>query len=223
MAVIVVSYLSMNGWRANLLAVLVAVPLLASDYQIKTVKVLPIDSYPARATVSSVTIAADPYQNDDKSYTAFDVRDLNSKGYFPIHLIIRNSTSSFVTVRTRDVTLVTVSGQKLYTTPATIVVQDVIKGGLVSKLPKMKSHDQATSTKTGSPLLDFTGKEMTTRQIEPGGVSDGFIFFYTDEPKKPFFSGSKLVIPQVLDEGGHKAIGPFEISLDPALTPVTGK
>ncbi len=213
----------MKGLSAILLASLAAVPLSAGDYQIKIVKVLPVDSYPARATVGGLTIAADPYPNDEKSYSAFDVKDLNSKGYFPVHLIIRNSSSAFVTVRTREITLTTANGQKLYTTPATIVVQDVIKGGLVSKLPKMRSHDQSTSTKSGSPLLDFTGKELTNRQVEPGAVSDGFIFFYTDDPKKPFFPGSKLLIPQVLDEVSRKPLGPFEISLDAALAPAASR
>ncbi len=207
----------MKGFASAVLVVLVAVPLLGGDYQIKTVKVNAVDSYPAKVTIDGLTIAADPYPTDEKSYSAFDVKDLNSKGYFPIHLVIRNSSAEFVTVRTRNITLVTAEGQTLYTTPATLVVQDVIKGGLVSKLPKMKSHDQSTSTKTGSPLLDFTGKEMTNRQIEPGAVSDGFIFFYTDEPKKPIFSGSKLVIPQVVEEGSRKPLGPFEILLDSAL------
>ncbi len=213
----------MIGFRATLLAMLALVPALAAEYQIRTVKVLPVDSYPARVTVGGLTIAADPYPNDEKSYTAFDVKDLNSKGYFPIHLIIRNSSNSFITVRTRDITLTTAEGQKLYTTPATLVVQDVIKGGLVSKLPKMKSRDQSTSTRSGSPLLDFTGKELTNRQIEPGAVSDGFIFFYTDNPLMPLFRGSKLFIPQVLNDSDRKPLGPFEIPLDAALSATSSK
>lgn len=211
-------YQFMNRLRVALLATLAATSLLAADYQIKTIKVLPVESYPARVTIGDLTIAADPYPSDEKSYSVFDVKDLNSKGYFPVLLIIRNSSSAYITVRTRDITLQTSKGQKLYTTPATIVVQDVIKGGLVSKLPKMKSRDQSTSTRTGSPLLDFTGKELTNRQIEPGAVSNGFVFFYTDEPKKPFFPGSRLLIPQVMDEGNRKSLGPFEIPLDLALS-----
>ncbi len=189
----------------------------AGDYQLKTVQVLPIDSYPARVTIGGITIAADPYPTDEKSFTAFDIKDLNSKGYFPVHVIIQNASPNFVTLRIRNVVLVTNAGQEFYTTSATIVVQDVVKAGFVSKLPKMKSHDQSTSTKAGSPLLDFTGKELVNRQIEPGSVSSGFIFFYSPEPKKPLFSGSKLVIPNLIDEGTRKSIGPFSIPLDPAL------
>lgn len=187
------------------------------DYQIKTVKVLPIESYAARVSLGGITIAADPYSTDEKSFTAFDIKDLNSKGYYPVHIIIQNSTPNFITIRTRNVVLVTTEGQKLYTTSATIVVQDVVKAGFVSKLPKMKSRDQATSTRTGSPLLDFTGKELANRQIEPGTVSDGFLFFYNPEPKKSLFTGSKLIIPQLIDEGTRKTVGPFSIPLDPAL------
>jgi hypothetical protein len=195
----------------------------AFDYQIKTVQVMPIESYPAKVSIGAVTIAADPYPNDDKSFTAFDIKDLNSKGYFPVHVIIQNSSPNFITLKIRNVVLVTEGGQELYTTSATLVVQDVVKGGLISKLPKMKSHDQATSTKTGSPLLDFTAKELSNRQIEPGTVSAGFIFFFSPEPKKPFFNGSTLMIPQLIDEGSRKTLGPFTIPLDPALEPLKAK
>jgi hypothetical protein len=189
----------------------------ASDYQVKTVQVQPIENYPAKVTIGAVTIAADPYPTDEKSLTAFDIKDLNSKGYFPVHIIIQNSSKDFVSLKIRNVVLVTEGGQELYTTSATLVVQDVVKAGFISKLPKMQSRDQATSTKTGSPLLDFTAKELSNRQIEPGTVSAGFIFFYNPEPKKPFFKGSKVMIPQLIDEGSRKTIGPFTIPLDPAL------
>ncbi len=189
----------------------------AADYVIKTVQVLPIDSYPARASVGAITIAADPYSTNEKSYTAFDIKDLNSHGYFPLHLIIQNSSPNYITIRTRNIVLQIPGGQQLYTTSATIVVQDVVKAGFVSKLPKMKSHDQATSTKTGSPLLDFTGKELTNRQIEPGTVSDGFIFFYTPDTKKNLFAGSTLLLPDLIDDASRKSLGPLSISLDPAI------
>ncbi len=195
--------------------------LPASDYTIKTVQVLPIESYPARVTIGAITIAADPYSTDERSYTAFDIKDLNSHGYFPVHVIIQNSSPNYVTIRTRNI-LLDVGEQKLYTTSATILVQDVVKAGFVSRLPKMKSRDQSTSTKSGSPLLDFTGKELTNRQIEPGTVSDGFLFFYTPDTKKNLFAGSKLLIPQLTDDSTRAAIGPFSIPLDAAI-PVAKK
>ena len=198
-------------------------PASAGDYVIKKIQVLPIESYPARVSVGAITIAADPYPTDERSATAFDVKDLNSRGYFPLHIIIQNSSPSFVTIRTRNIVLEIEGGQKLYTTPATIVVEDVIKAGFVSKLPKMKSHDQSTSTKTGSPLVDFTTKELTNRQIEPGTVSDGFIFFFTSETKKNLFAGSKLFIPELIDEGSRRDVGPFSIPLDPAISTAPSK
>ncbi len=213
----------MKNWLIVIGLLWVAGTAAAFDYQIKTVQVMPIESYPAKISIGAVTIAADPYPTDEKSFTAFDIKDLNSKGYFPIHVIIQNSSPDFMTLKIRNVVLVTEGGQELYTTSATLVVQDVVKGGLISKLPKMKSHDQATSTKSGSPLLDFTGKELSNRSIEPGTVSAGFIFFFNAEPKKPFFKGSKLMIPQLINEGSRKTMGPFTIPLDPALETMKGK
>jgi len=177
----------------------------SADYQVKTVNVLPIESYPARATVQGITVAADPYPTDEKSFTAFDVKDLNTRGYYPVHVIIRNSTENFLSLKTRNVVLVTATGQELYTTSATVVVGDIFKGG------------QATSMKKGSPLLDFTEKELTSRPITPEKIINGFLFFYSPEPNKNFFVGSTLRIPQIMDDDNRRPIGPFLIPLDLAL------
>jgi hypothetical protein len=191
---------------------------MAADYQVKTVKVLPIESYPAQATIGAVTIAADPYPTDERSYSAFDIKNLNSRGYFPIHVIIKNASPDFLTLRTRNVVLITATGQQLYTTPATIVVEDVVGAGLAGRIPLVKKgRDHSTSTKTGSPLSDFTGKELTNRLVDPGTVSDGFLFFFNQEPKKNIFLGSTLYIPKLEEESTKKSLGPFTIPLDPAL------
>jgi hypothetical protein len=175
----------------------------AGDYQIKTVKVLPIESYPARIELSGVTIAADPYENDAKSYTAFDIKNLNSRGYYPVHVIIRNGSGKYLTIRTRNIVLITPSGQQLYSTPATVLVDDV--GDL-------------KQNKVGSPLSDFTAKELTSRGVDTGSETDGFLFFFTSTPKKPdFFVGTTLYIPKLEEEGTGKGFGPFAIRLDPAL------
>jgi hypothetical protein len=180
-----------------------AIVLQAVDYQARKVKVLPIESYPARTELGGVTIAADPYDYNDKSYTAFDIKNLNSRGYYPVHVIVQNSSQSYLNIRTRNIVLITPAGQHLYSTPATVVVEDV---------------SSSKSTKLGSPLSDFTGKELTNRLIDPGSVTDGFLFFFTPTPKKTdFFVGTTLYIPKLEEEGTHKGTGPFAIPLDSAL------
>jgi hypothetical protein len=191
---------------------LATILLAASDYEIKPVKVLPIASYPARTTVGEITIAADPFDTDEKSFSAFDVKNLNSRGYFPLHVIIQNASTDFLSIHTRNVVLITSSGQQLYTTPATVLVEDVIKAGLNYKVSKK-------STKViGSPLADFTQKELANRALDPGTVTDGFLFFFTPDPKPNLFAGSTLYIPKLEEEGTRKALGPFSIPLDPALS-----
>ena len=196
---------AMQRWLPSMVMLFVTAFAWSAEYQARIVKVLPIESYPARATVQGITVAADPYPTDEKSFTAFDVKDLNSRGYFPVHVIIRNSTENFLSLKTRNVVLVTATGQELYTTSATVVVGDLFKGG------------QATSMKKGSPLLDFTEKELTSRQITPEKVIDGFLFFYSSEPKKNLFVGSTLRIPQITDDDNRRPIGPFLVPLDLAL------
>jgi hypothetical protein len=209
--------------------------LIAGDYKMKSVAVLPIESYPAQVTTANVTVAADPYSSDEKSYKAFDVKDLNSRGYYPLHILIRNGTSNYLTIRTKDVILFTSSGEQLYTTPSAIIVDDVF--GLSNKTPKKESKDKEKTKnkedkednyakgqevdaafKKGSPLTDFTSKELVTASLDPESVVDGFLFFYTSTPKKNLFEGSTLYIPKLEEEGTRKPVGPFTIRLDPALT-----
>jgi hypothetical protein len=213
--------------------------LLAKDYKIKSVPVLPMESYPAQVTTAKVTIAADPYSSDEKSFKAFDTKNLNSRGYFPIHIIIRNNTSSYLTIRTKNVILITSTGEQLYTTPAAIIVDDVY--GLSDKTPTKESKDSKSSknsknsrdqkdpndlgeyvppAKKGSPLTDFSSKELINASLDPDAVIDGFLFFYTPNPKENLFAGSTLYIPKLEEEGTRKPIGPFAIRLDAALGPV---
>ncbi len=184
----------------------------AADYRLKTVKVLPIESYPARKEISGIIIAADPYSTNEKSYTAFDIKRLNSRGYFPLHVIIKNNTSMYLNIATRNIVLITGSGQHLYATPAALVVDDVVKAGLADKTPKNASKENA------SPLSDFTSKELLNRTIDPNAVIDGFLFFFNSNPRTNIFKGGALYIPKLEEDGAHKAFGPISIPLDAAIS-----
>ena len=191
--------------------------LPAADYRIKIVEVRPIESYPARTSVDGITIAANPYSTDAESATAFDVKRLNSRGYFPVHVIVENNTSSYMTINTRNALLFTSNGEQLYSTPATIVVDDVIRSGLTQKDPKRSQNEPESLSQKGSPLTDFTSKELVTASINPGETIDGFLFFFTRERKKNLLAGSTLYIPKVGEEGTQKSFGPFSIRLDKAI------
>lgn len=196
-----------------------AMVLSAAQYRMKTVKILPIESYPARATAQGITVAADPYDTDRKSYRAFDVRKLNSRGYFPIHIIVENNTQDFIKVQARNIILVTASGQHLYTTPTTIIVEDIAKAGSAGRTSQTRGGSTATSGTEGSPQSDFASKELTNLLVDPGTVSGGFLFFFTDKPEENLFAGSTLYIPKLESEGGKRTFGPFSIPLDAALSP----
>jgi len=204
-----------NTIRALFLLMLFVQSPQAADYKIKIVEVQPIESYPAQASVDGITIAANPYSKDAESFTAFDIKNLNSRGYFPVHVIIKNETSSYLTIRTRNVLLFTPNGEQLYTVPAAIVVDNLSRAGLTKKEPT-KSNEPDTSQKV-SPLVDFTSKELVAASINPGEVVDGFLFFFTEKRKVNLFAGSSLYIPRLEEEGTKKPFGPFTIRLDQAL------
>ncbi|MBN2241335.1 MAG: hypothetical protein JW793_01495 [Acidobacteria bacterium] len=201
----------------GILLPLFLVPFLtASEYRIKTVEIMPVESYPAHVSSGEITIAADPYPDDDKCNTAFDVKKLASRGYFPVYIIIRNGSPYYLKIKTRNITLETRLGLQLYSTPAAMVVEEVFGDKYGDSLSTTITGN-STAGKIASPLSDFTGKELTNRLIDPGTVYSGFLFFFSEKTKKSIFIGSTLHIPGLEEEGTMKAFGPFEIPLDPAL------
>jgi hypothetical protein len=201
----------------NFLIFLLAPLLFASDYSVKPVEVLPIDSYPARVTVDKITIAADPYPDNEKSFTAFDVKNLNSRGFFPINIIFRNDSQYYLKLKTQNIVLETRLGELLYSTPAAMVVEDLVGGKYVDSLSHLKDGERLSDT-VASPLSDFTSKGLNNTLLEPGMVHSGFLFFYTEKHKRSLFIGSTLHIPNLKEEGTDKNFGPFDIRLDSALS-----
>ena len=123
-----------------LLPLFLVTVLVASDYRIKTVEILPVESYPAHVSVDDITIAADPYPNDEKCSTAFDVKKLASRGFFPVNIVIKNASPYYLKIKTLNITLETRLGQRLYSTPAAMVVEEVIGN---------KYGDSLSTTMTG--------------------------------------------------------------------------
>ncbi len=198
-----------------LIPLFLATLLFGSDYRIKTVEILPIESYPANCTVDDITIAAEPYPDDEKCSKAFDVPKLASRGYFPVNIIIRNSSRYYLKIKTRNITLETRLGNRLFSTPAALVVEDVLGNKFGDTLSSATNGN--SSDIIASPLSDFTGKELTNRLIDPGTVYSGFLFFFSEKTKRSIFVGSTLHIPNLEEEGTQKAFGPFTIPLDPAV------
>ena len=188
---------------AAALAAAAACSATAADYKIKPLNVLPIESYAARTTVAAVTVAVEPYATDEKAFTVFDVKDLNSRGFLPVLVLVHNGTANPLALRTRDIVLVTQAGQEVYSHPATLVVAEGVKGG--------------TSDKSGSPLADFTAKELIPGTVEPGRTVHGFLFFHGADRKKNVFADSALRIPKLTDETTRQALGPFLVPLAPAF------
>jgi hypothetical protein len=201
-------YGTMKKWNVLFGLILGSAILTASEYKIKTVKILPIESYPARMEISGLTVAVDPYATNEKTYAAFDVKHLNSEGYYPLHVIIKNATSKFYTLKSQNIYMEMSSRIKLYSTPVTLLVDDVVRSGLAPNMSKKLA--------IGTPLSDFLSKELTNRTVDPGTTSDGFLFFYTSTPRVNPFAGATFVIPKLEEEGFPKSLGPFSIPIYPA-------
>ena len=92
------------------------------------------------------------------------------------------------------------------------MVDDVTRAGLSAGSP------DGIPGRRGSPLADFTGKELINASMAPGSITDGFLFFSNPNLKKNLFEGSTLYIPKLEEEGTRKPVGPFTIYLDRAAS-----
>src|SRR5262249_58482403 len=71
-------------------ALLMLVTVAFASYKSIKIKVDPAASYAFHVTQGQVTIAADPYETNEKVKTAFDLKDLDKLGVVPVNVIISN-------------------------------------------------------------------------------------------------------------------------------------
>jgi hypothetical protein len=164
-----------------------------------------------------ITVAADPYFSDTKAYKAFDERKLNSKGYFPVHVIIHNSTSNEISLRTLAIVLIGDGEKQFYTTPAAVLVEDVFDTNWQKKQPETRYREGPGRIKIGSPLVDFTTKELTNQSIAPGSVASGFLYFFLGKVEADLLQSFSLSIPEFIEERSQEKLGPFSIPLNAAF------
>jgi hypothetical protein len=99
-----------------------------------------------------------------------------------------------------------------------VLLDDLFSAASVDKISETKPRKTSKKTQIGTPLSDFTAKDLTNKLIDPGKTSGGFLFFTNPDANNNIFAGGTLYIPSLEEEGTRKTIGPFSIPLDPALS-----
>jgi hypothetical protein len=196
------SILSRAGYLSLVVMPLVLASAALAGYKSLKVKVDPAQSYPFHQTQSNVTIAADPYETNEKIRTAFDVKDLEKLGIVPVNIVISNEGEDLISINGEDINLLDDKNRSIQSTAPEEVVQLILNKG---KAPSSRSR-------TPSPIplprreglrgdafeieTDFRNKALKEVRVAPKTTASGFLFFRLPG-KETRLSRYKIYIPEI--------------------------
>lgn len=185
-------------------------------------KALPAKTYPARDEHpdEKVTIAADPYDMQDKAAPVFTL-PYKEKDYLPIYLVITNDGDQPITLNQMEFKLVTASRTKLQ--PATT-------DDLYRRFSRVKRRGDEPSRNplpiplprrpdTGLPkggADEIQNAQFRAKAVEPHGTQAGFLFFDIEGVREPL-AGAHLYVTGVRDSNGSELMF-FDIPMEKYLT-----
>jgi hypothetical protein len=203
--------------RAVLVVLLAAVSLAAKDPP--PVRPQPVDTYAAKESHDGVTIAAEPYNTEEKSKAVFGKCDPlpAPTNVMPVYLVIGNSTKDTLRLEKWTVEFIAADRQKAEPIPA----------GTVSLMIRGKKLPEGL----GQPRVSFPGlskgcdvkaadilvaREFLLKMVPPGDTVGGFLFFDTAK-RNEVLRGAKLYLTGMKWGSSGKELFYFEINFDDYL------
>jgi hypothetical protein len=205
-------------WLAIGILTLVTTTTLASYKSIK-VKVNPARNYPFVASQGQVSIAADPYETNDKIKTAFDIKDMEKLGVVPVNVIITNESDDTILVSGQDINLLDEKNRSL----ESLNIEEVVHA-VISKGKSPSTRGPAPPSRLPVPQregsrgdafeidMDFNNKALKELKIAPKTTASGFVFFRLPD-RQMRLAGHKLYIPQVKNLRSKEDLLFFEIEI----------
>jgi hypothetical protein len=183
--------------------------VLAADKDRTKFSPAPASSYPAKQTQAHVTIAAEPFVNDEQARPAFGKANPYKYGVLPVLVVIQNDGDRTLTFDELRVEYIQADRNKVESTPASEV--PFLHG---PKQPKLENSPIPTGprmSKNKNPLntWEIGGRAFSAKMLPPGQSASGFFYFQTRH--RP---GSQVYVTGIREAGTGKALFYFEIPLD---------
>jgi hypothetical protein len=210
-------YFKTTGIVVSILAIVTTTTL--AGYKTVKVRVNPARSYPFVVSQGPVSVAADPYETNEKIRTAFDVKDMEKLGIVPVNVIITNEGEDTILVSGQDINLLDEKNHSLEALNVDEVVHAVISKG---KSPSTRGP--AASSRFPLPQhegprgdafeieMDFNNKALKEIRVAPKATASGFIFFRLPD-RQMKLAGHKLYIPQIKNLESKQDLLFFEIEI----------
>ena len=184
---------------------------------------LPASSYAARQTAEMVTIAAEPFDDKDRTRLAFGKANPAKFGITPILLVIANDSDRVLQLEGMRVQLITADRQKVEPVPA----EDVER-------PQVRRPDLVPPTIPGIPagkkkrkegnVLQYEARQFVERMVPAKTSAHGFFYFRTAGQTRSAGSnqairlaGSQVYITGLREAATGRDLFYFEINLDDYL------
>jgi hypothetical protein len=169
----------------------------------------PIESYPCRLTQEKVTIAAEPFDKEEETKTAFGKLNPNRYGILPMLVLIRNDSEETISLEDLRVEYITEARQRIEATPA----RDVAKTNSPAR-PRVTPGPWPGPVPRGTrnnPLnaWEIEGRAFVARMLPPGETASGFFYF-----QAPHRAGASLYITGLKEARSRRPLFYFEIPLD---------
>ncbi len=195
---------------------LVPAPTLAG-YKSPKVKLEAAGTYLFRQQQGAITIAADPYETQEKIKTAFDLKEMEKLGIIPIQVIVTNDGEDTISVSGQDINLLDSNNRSFEPLPVDEVVRAVVfKGGSprTSRGPSPLPFPRGGGRKGDAFEIetDLTNKALNDLRVPPKNTRGGFVFFRLPDNRMRL-GGYKVYIPEIRNLKTRQNLLFFEIEL----------
>jgi len=179
------------------------------------------EKYPAFLTSEGVTIAVEPLYTDSLAASAFDKKDMITRGIMPFAVVIFNDNDFAVEVSGLDIELIHNDRPdvRIKTMPPNEVTWRLSQRDRTwrtQRIPRLSQNQLDRNM-----LEDFDKKFLMKKTVAARGTAGGFLYLHLPEKEnvEEFLSGAMLYIPRIfrLDDGSRMIY--FEISLARIFNP----
>lgn len=179
----------------------------------------PARSYPARDAHEGLVVAADPFDQADKSSAAFGKQDFRRAGILPVLVVMANETGRTVRLDRLSVQLITRDRQKIEPTPSEEVMRR-LRGSKSTSLPGDRTPSpipripRRSSSKDSG--LEVQIHEFNMRMLLANSNASGFFYFNVGQGRD-WVAGSKVYLTGLYWADDSKPLMFFEVNLDDAI------
>jgi hypothetical protein len=176
---------------------------LLTKYKKIEVKINPPSSYPSHQTQEELTIAVDPYWDEEKISRVFQWKDLRSRGILPVQVIVENGSAHPMVINGRTVQLLDSHHGSVPAMTAeevlSILYARTPRQSPPVNLPFPIPKKSSPSSRAWQEMEDdLEQQSLLSCRIEPRQIRAGFVFF--NLPRETTRETAlRLYIPDIMD------------------------